>query len=224
MDFGAAFSFVTADPDWVKKLGIASVVALAGVLTLGLALIPLVGYAVAISRRVSEGTQPVLPEWEDFGQLFMDGLKIVGIGFVWALPIILISACVGLVGALLTGQTDDATASSLLSILVSCVSVPYAILLALIQPAAIGHLAHTGNFGQAINPLNAFKILRANVGGFVITALVWIILFPILQSIGLLICIIGVFPAIAYGTAVLGHLVGQAYKGAQATGFELAGA
>jgi len=40
----------------------------------------------------------------------------------------------------------------------------------------------------------------------------------------LLICIIGVFPAIAYGTAVLGHLVGQAYKGAQATGFELAGA
>jgi len=111
-----------------------------------------------------------------------------------------------------------------MSTLISCISLPYGLLLALIQPAAIGHLARTGNFGQALNPLNAFKILRANFGGFAITALFWIILFPILQSIGLLICIIGLFPAIAYGTAVFGHLIGQAYSGAQATGFELSGA
>lgn len=223
MDFGAAFSFVTADEDWVKKVGIASAIALAGVITFGLALIPLAGWALAISRRVSEGTEPVLPDWDRFGEYAMDGLKMVGIGIVWSLPVIILGACVGLVSALVSsgqGGGDD-TAVTLLSTLVSCISLPYSLVLALLEPAAFGHLAHTDNFGQAINPASAFKIFRENVGGFVITAVVWIFLVPIISSIGALICVIGLFPAIAYSSAVVGHLIGQAYKGALDAGFDL---
>jgi hypothetical protein len=221
MDFGAAFSFVTADEDWVKKLAIASALALAGIITLGLAMIPLLGYGLAITRRVSEGTEPVLPEWSQFGDLIMDGLKMVAISIIWSLPIIIISACLGGAAALLGGD-DSGTVSSLVSILVSCVSIPYSLLLALLLPASYGHLAYTDEFGAALNPANAFKILRANVGAYVIVALVYVFLVPIITSIGFLICVIGAFPAIAYTTAVLGHLMGQAYKGAQEAGFELA--
>jgi hypothetical protein len=223
MDFGAAFSFITADEEWVKKLAIASVVALVGILTAGLAMIPLAGWMLEVTRRAKSGTEPVLPEWTEFGQLIVDGLKMIVIGIIWALPIIILSACVGLVSAFLSsGQGSNDAFPALLSTLVSCVSVPYSLLMALILPPAYGYLAVTGDFGGAINPATAFKILRENVGGYVITALVWIFLVPIIESIGILICIIGLFPAIAYTTAVIGHMIGQAYAGAEEAGFEAA--
>ncbi|MGA9534020.1 MAG: DUF4013 domain-containing protein [Anaerolineales bacterium] len=222
MDFGAAFSFVTADEDWVKKLAIASVIALVGVLTAGLAMIPLAGWVLAITRRVREGTEPVLPEWTDFGQLVMDGLKIVAITIVWTLPIILLSACVGLISALVSsGQGNSEMLPAFANVLLSCVSIPYGLVVSLFLPAAYGHLAATDNLGQALNPAVAFKVLRENVGGYVINALVWLFLVPIIESIGLLICVIGVFPAIAYTSAVMGHLMGQAYRGAEEAGFQL---
>lgn len=221
MDFGAAFSFVTADEDWAKKLGIAAVLALVGLITFGLGLIPLAGWVLAITRRVSQGTEPVLPEWEDFGTLVMDGLKMLAIAIVWAIPVILIGICNGVVSAVVGSQGGDETITTVVSILTSCISIPYGILLALLQPAAFGHLAFSDKLGEAINPLNAFKILRENFGGYIITALVWLFVVPIIQSIGLIVCIIGVFPAIAYSSAVIGHMMGQAYKGAKDAGFAL---
>lgn len=222
MDFGAAFSFVTADEDWIKKLAIGAVIALVGILTFGLALIPLAGYGLAITRRVTEGTEPVLPEWTNFGELIMDGLKMVAISIIWSLPIILLSVCVGGAAALL--GDDNGTIPALISTLISCISIPYSLLMALLLPASYGHLAYTDEFGAALNPVNAFKILRANLGGYVIVGLVYVFLVPIITSIGALICLIGVFPAIAYTMALMGHLMGQAYKTAKETGFELAGA
>ena len=141
-----------------------------------------------------------------------------------SIPIFLISLCLGLVSALITTQGDMDALSAIVSVATTCLTIPYAILLALLTPAAFGHLAKTDNFGEALNPINAFKILRANVGGFVITALVWIFGGLIIQSIGLVICIVGVFPAIAYTFLVLGHLIGQAYKGADEAGFALGAA
>lgn len=217
MDFGAAFSFVTADKDWVKKMAIASGVVFVGIITFGLALIPLAGYSLAISRRVIEGTEPTLPEWSDFGKLVVDGLKVVAIGLVWSLPLILLGACSGLATTFM-GNGDTATASSIVSIVVACISLPYALLLAVLEPAAIGHLAKTGELGQSLNPANAFKAVRANVGAYVIIALVIIFVIPIIESIGALICVIGLLPAVGYSAALLGHLIGQAYQGAEESG------
>lgn len=224
MDFGAAFSFVTADEDWAKKLGIAAVLSFVGVITFGLAFIPFAGWILAITRRVSQGTEPVLPEWTDFGTLVMDGLKMIVIGVVWSIPIILLSACNAAVSAIIGSQGGDETIITVVSILTSCISIPYGILQALLLPAAFGHLAFSDKLGEAINPVTAFKVLRENFGGYIITALVWIIVVPIIQSIGLILCVIGVFPAIAYSTAVVGHMMGQAYKGAKDAGFAMASA
>ena len=218
MDYGQSFSFVWKDPDWIKKIAIASIVALVGLITAGLVMIPLGGWMVAIVRRVIRGEEPPLAEWADFGSLIIDGLKIVVVAIVWSIPLMLIVGCFSTVAAVAANQDQAATFTSILSILNACVSLPYGVIMGLLLPASIGEIADHGQLGKALNPANAFKLVRANPGGYIIAWLLAGIASGILSTVGTLICIIGVFPAIAYAAAMTGHLYGQAYKVAQAAG------
>lgn len=218
MDFGAAFSFVTKDEDWIRKIAIASALALVGIF-LGLGFIPLGGWLVAISRRVINGEEPELADFSEFGKLIKDGLKVLVVALVWALPLVLIAGCFSAVGALAEGQMQGDTAGTAAAILSACtaiLTIPYGILLGLLIPAAIGQLATGDPLGQVVNPANAFKLVRANPGGYVIAWLLGGIISSVLTFVGSLLCVVGVFPAMAYSTGVIGHLYGQAYKGAQA--------
>ncbi len=215
MDYGASFGFVFKDPDWIKKLAIAAVIVLVGIITLGLAFIPLVGWMVAITRRVIRGEEPALAEWADFGALLMDGLKVVAVGIVWAIPLILIVGCLSGIGVVAANQDQSGTFSLILQILNACVTLPYSLVLALLLPASIGEIADHGQLGQALNPANAFKMVRANLGGYIIAVILAGIAGSILGTVGVIVCVIGVFPAYAYATAITGHLYGQAYRVAQ---------
>jgi hypothetical protein len=215
MDYGQSFSFVWKDPDWIKKVAIASVIVLVGFITLGLALIPLAGWMVAITRHVIRGEEPALAEWSDVGTLIIDGLKVIVVAIVWAIPLMLVIGCFSTLAAVAANQDQGATLSSIAGILNACVSFPYGIIVGILLPASIGEIADHGQLGQALNPANAFKLVRANLGGYIIVWLLAGIASSILSTVGILICVIGVFPAIAYASALTGHLYGQAYKVAQ---------
>ncbi|MFN2244903.1 MAG: DUF4013 domain-containing protein, partial [Anaerolineae bacterium] len=82
MDIGKAFTFVFDDKDWVVKVLIGIGILVAG-LVLSWLIIPgilagllLSGYALEITRRVIRGEVEVLPAWEDWGQLLIDGLQV----------------------------------------------------------------------------------------------------------------------------------------------------
>jgi hypothetical protein len=215
MDYGQSFSFVWKDPDWIKKVAIASVIALVGIITAGLALIPLAGWTVAITRRVIRGEEPALAEWADFGALIIDGLKVVVVAIVWSIPLMLIVGCFSGVAAVVASQDQGGTFQTILSVLNACVSFPYGLIFGILLPASIGEIADHGQLGQALNPANAFKLVRANAGGYIIAWLLAGIASGLLSTVGTLICVIGLFPAIAYAAAITGHLYGQAYKVAQ---------
>ncbi len=215
MDYGQSFTFVWKDADWVKKMAISSVVVLVGIITAGLAMIPLIGWTVAITRHVIRGEEPALAEWSDFGALIIDGLKVIVVAIVWSIPLMLIVGCFSGVAAIAANQDQGGTFTSILSILNACVSLPYGIIVGLLLPASIGEIADHGQLAKALNPANAFKLVRTNPGGYIIAWLLAGIASGILSTVGVLICIIGVFPAIAYGAAITGHLYGQAYKVAQ---------
>lgn len=217
MDFGAAFSFVTKDDDWVRKIAIGSALAFVGII-LGIGFIPLGGWLVATARRVINGDEPELADFSEFGELIKDGLKILVVGIVWALPVIILSGCIAAASALADGQMQGDTAGTVTAILSACIAIftiPYSIVLSLLIPAAIGELAMGESLGQVINPAGAFKLVRANPGGYVIAWLLGGIVMSVLTFVGTLICIVGVFPAMAYSYSVVGHLYGQAYGGAQ---------
>ncbi|NIV36878.1 MAG: DUF4013 domain-containing protein, partial [Anaerolineae bacterium] len=85
-----AFTFVFEDDDWVVKVLIGIGILVAGVVLFWLiipailAALLLSGYSLEITRRVIRGDAEVLPAWDDWGQLLIDGLQVVIIGIVYA--------------------------------------------------------------------------------------------------------------------------------------------
>ena len=81
VDFGRCFGFVVKDPDWIKKVLIGGAFVLLSMVIVGLFFVA--GYWVRVLRRVAAGDPLPLPEWDDLGGIFSDGLKLVGAYFAY---------------------------------------------------------------------------------------------------------------------------------------------
>ncbi|PKO21777.1 MAG: hypothetical protein CVU38_12955, partial [Chloroflexi bacterium HGW-Chloroflexi-1] len=72
MDIGKSFTYMFEDPDWLRKLGIGTLVGLIGIvfspILIGfIPLLMLMGYTLDVVRNTMDGRQYPLPEWEDWG-------------------------------------------------------------------------------------------------------------------------------------------------------------
>ena len=74
VDFGRSFSFVTEDPEWVKKILIGGAFTLACALLVGVPFV--LGYFSRTLRNVAAGEPRPMPEWDDLGGLFEEGLRL----------------------------------------------------------------------------------------------------------------------------------------------------
>ena len=215
MDIGKSFAFVFEDKQWIVKLLIAAAILLLGILFSWLLFIPLIlalallsGYGVEITRRVIRGTLDGLPEWDDWGSLFKDGLMVLVIGVVYALPIIIVSICMGIpIGAF----SDEANALSVtLSFFLSCFSFLYAIAISIVLPAAIAMYADEDDLGAAFRFGEVFALVRDNLSTYLITFVMsWVA--GLIGGLGTLLCGVGWLFTMPYAQMVIGHLYGQAY-------------
>jgi hypothetical protein len=212
MDFGIAFSFAFQDEEWLKKIAIGAVLALTGI-----GVIPIFGWMMEIIRRAKVGDYS-LPDWSDFGKLIMDGLKAMLIILIWMIPVAIISGCI--TGGSILSSDSSSDASQFLGwglvALSSCLIIPLGLIVTLLMPPMISILADTDKFGEALNPVNSWKLFRKNIGGYLLVILVQAFGYPILVGIGSIACGIGAFPAMAYAYSIIGNLYGQAHAKALA--------
>jgi len=208
MEFGKAFTYPFEDQEWLKKMGIAGLVML--IPLLGQIIVS--GWGLATTRNVIQDDPQPLADWSDFGGHLVNGLKVFVVGFVYALPIILISACPSILLAFLD-SSDDTIMSvfSVVSICISCFSIIYGIFLGLVLPAAIARLAVSGQMGDAFRFGDVFGLVRAAPAAYLIVLLGGI-LAGIVAMFGIILCVIGMVFTIAYAYAVNSHFYGQAYN------------
>ena len=224
LDIGRSFSYITADPDWIKKIVIGLLVGLIGTFVLGLGAIVLLGYQVAIIRAKLEGRQPELPEWNDWGGFIKDGIFAVIIALGYAAPIIILAICMQVVifGVTFAGASAAPDATDLLGLVITLTTlcfgliiVIYIIFLSLAMPIAITRYVAEGGLGAAFALGEVFALLRSNIVGWLIVGLLYNgIILPLLALVGTLLCGLGTYGGLTFGYAASADAMVQAYVGA----------
>jgi hypothetical protein len=132
-----------------------------------------------MKRVIIDGQPPELPEWDDWGGLIKDGLRVYGAGLIYTLPAILaflVSFAVLLVSTL--PAADRGTIEPWMLILWLSFPIGFTLAMILAIPGqvfgqvAISHLVATDRFSAAFQVKELWAIFRANVGGFFLT---WVI-------------------------------------------------
>jgi hypothetical protein len=173
MDFGKAFTFMFADPNWLRKLGIGTLVGLLGIVLMPILIgvIPLlmvVGYTLDALRNVVDGKEFPMPEWNEWGGFLIRGLKLTIAFVAWSLPIFIIMIPLFIGTALTSNQNSSGTAFGVLLITCSsCLTFLWGLFLLLISPAIYIRLAVTGRLGAAFEVGRLWALTRDNLGNVI---------------------------------------------------------
>jgi hypothetical protein len=203
MDYGLAFTFLpNSSKNWISKAAMGVLFVLL-IPVLGLGILGLIGWGIAIARGVINNYDDVLPEWSQLGPIFIDGLKVFVLIFIWFLPLWILSGINALID------------QGLIRLLISCCTFLYGIPFSILLIGAFGLVADDRPFVEALNPMNAYRVISANWANTLIVWLLAAVGYFAAVMVGTILCGIGILIGIPYGYALAGHLYGQLYRESQ---------
>jgi hypothetical protein len=220
VDFGRCFTFVIEDPDWVKKVLIGGLFTLASAVLIGTFFVA--GYWSRVVKNVAAGAPRPLPEWDDLGGIFSDGLGIVGLYVVYFLglgiAVGLLACPFGLIFGGLAGLSHSdageaiATAVSGLGFVVFYgLFALLGLLLGILFPAAAVRVVFKGDLTAGFDVGAILGFLRQNLGNYLLSVVVFI-LASFLAQFGVVLCCVGYFPAAFWAYLSLGYGIGQTVR------------
>jgi hypothetical protein len=196
-NIGRAFSYMFEDKDWVQKILMGALFALLSLVLIGVPF--LMGYLLVVARQSSEGRPVPLPNWDNLGDKFVQGLLLFIITVIYAIPgiILMLIPCIGILFYLL-----------------------YEICFILALPYIVVRFARSGNFGDAFDFSGTLDFMKNNLSNLLIIFVMSIVL-TIVAYFGLLALIIGIFFTLFWASLGVYYLYGQvvytAEKGGTAT-------
>jgi hypothetical protein len=214
LDFARAFRFVVDDPDWIKKILIGGVFALLSAILIGAPFVS--GYFVRLLRNVAHGHDRPLPEWDDLGGIFMDGLRgmAVYLGYLaaaLALPLLLGGALLAMIAVSShAGRAGDVlgTMAAFAMVVVYALAGVMTLAAMLYVPAALLRFVVYDRVGAAFEPREVVGIIRRNLGNYLL-ALVLYLVANFASQIGVVLCCVGVFPLSFWSVLILAWGLGE---------------
>jgi len=215
VDFGRSLGFVLEDPQWIKKMLLGGLMCLLSILFVGTIFIG--GYFLRTIRRAARGEARPLPDWEDWGGLFVDGLVAFGVCLVhvFALLLPLIAGLGCLFGVAAAGVGSGEKGGNALGAVAGigilalyAVVLLLALLLAVYLPAVLTRVAILGRFGVVFEVRENIGLIRRNLGEYLLALVIYLVANFISQFGVILLCV-GIFPLTFWSYCVLAYPLGQ---------------
>ncbi len=189
---------------WGLKLLVGSALSFAGFILPVIPVIPVFGYIGRIMQQIIvKDEEPQLPEWQDWGGLFLGGIKLLGAAIVYFLPSLIVTiggyAVFMLLDFSLVFSTSAVNYSSnsfpaplILSILgmfagmiVMMLGMVLVFLTVIIIPPALGNLIAKDDFGAAFRFREWWPVLKANLSGYILAVAISLGIFYLLYILAL---------------------------------------
>ena len=221
VDFGRAFTSVTEDPDWIKKVLIGGAFVLLSSVLVGIPFV--LGYFGRTLRNVVAGAARPLPEWDDLGGIFSEGLRLAAVYLVYVLGVAVVFGglgCLFMMPAMLLGgarasEFDPSQAvgaiSGLAMVALYGLFMLASLAMAVYLPAAIARAALRGTVADGFDWRAAVAFIKANLGNYLLSLVVYLAA-SLLAQFGFLLCCVGVFPAAFWSHLVLAQALGQTIR------------
>lgn len=195
LDFVRAFTFVFKDPEWVSKTLLGGLFVALSFVLVGVFFV--MGYMARVARNVAAGRDLPLPEWDGYGDMFVEGLKLFVVSIAYMAPTILVYAAV-MAAAVVSGQTEAAEALGVLSGCMLLLVIPFSILLLLMLPVALMSVAMTGSVSSAFDIPEILRFIRHNAVNYILAVLVYFVANFLAQFGIALLCVGVLFTTFLY--------------------------
>lgn len=219
VDFGRSFTFPTEDPEWVKKILIGGAFVLLSAILVGIPFV--LGYFGRTLRNVVAGAARPMPDWDDLGGLFNEGLRLTAVYLIYALAFgaaVAALGCVLVLPLIALGGRIDRDVSAVVGALGGLGMVAFyglvmlaSLAFALYLPAALVRSALRGTVadGFAWQPIVGF--IRANLGNYLLSLVVYLVAAFVAQF-AIILCCVGILPAMFWSYMVLAVALGQTVR------------
>jgi hypothetical protein len=221
VDFGRCFTFLTQDPDWIRKVLLGGLCVLLCPILVGIPF--LLGYWGRTLKRAAAAEAHPLADWDDLGGLFSEGLPLLGVYLVYTLGVFAAVAALGCVILIPLGafgrlaDSDGGPRAALGALgalgmlgLYGCIMV-VSLALALYLPAALTRTVFRGGFSEGLAWRANFAFIHANLGNYLLSLVIYL-LAGFIAQFGVLLCCVGVFPATFWAYSVLGVALGETVR------------
>ncbi len=232
------FKFPFSEKSWIQKVLIIFLLMVANFIIPLIPSIFIAGYYYRICRRIiAEDGQAVLPEWDDWSRLLVDGIKYVGASIIYCIPLLIsfllmyLVAFLPMFGSILPMDTwngNGAPPVMIGSMLLMFLMYPMMSLMMLLSlatgtflPPALMHLIARDSFGGAFQFSGWWKIFRANFSGYLIAYLITLALYALVYfgfmifAYSIILCCPGyilLFAMAIYCHMIASALFAQAYR------------
>jgi hypothetical protein len=202
MNYGKSFSYIFEDEKWVTKFLIGVVVGLVPIVQFAT-----YGYIVEVVKNVRDGHEQPLPEWDDFGDLFINGLKFVLGLLAYLLPLFIV-AFMTIPFSIMAGD-DPGVLFGLGMTALACLIIFLSLIPLALTPVLMVQFAKNDQIGDMFKIGEMWEMITADFGAYLLILLFLGVVVFIIGGIGLVACFIGVIFTSWYAYLVAGHITGQ---------------
>ena len=171
------------------------------------------GYLARLVRNVIAGVAHPLPEWDDLGEYFSEGLRLFCVVLVYALPLIAL-VIVFIVPSIVADSVDNdvlRNISGAMAAFVWCLIFPLSLAMAIWLPGALMFAVVERRFGAAFEFAQIAAFIKGNVGNYLLAFVVWLVVRMIVPFGFILLCV-GIFFTSFWSLVVAAYAFAQVWR------------